>query len=106
MAWRVCKGASVSSGVPTKVIAAIGGLAAFAIALVAGLAADNPADVVLFRALVALLVCNVVGWFIGLIGERTIREALDQHARSNPIPAEASPELAPASKSSEAVLDV
>ncbi len=64
----------MSPGVPTRVIAASCGLAGFAVAIVAGLAADNPAEDILVHALIALFACNVVGWIAGIIAEKTIRE--------------------------------
>ena len=67
-------------------IAAICGLSGFAIALIAGLAADNPADTVLSRAIVAMLVLHILGWIVGSIGERTVVESLNQYKKLNPIP--------------------
>lgn len=72
----------MTPGVAAKVIAACSGLTAFAVAMVAGLAADNTAEAVLSRALVALVVCNLVGWVAGLICERTVRSALDAYTTS------------------------
>lgn len=66
----------MSSGVPTRVIAACCALAGFAIAIIVGLAAENPADVVLVRALVALVACKLLGWIIGSIGEWTVRSSI------------------------------
>ena len=76
----------MSPGVPTKIIAAICGLSGFAVALIAGIAADNPADTVLTRAIVAMLVLHILGWIIGSVGERTVVEALAQYKKVNPIP--------------------
>lgn len=78
----------MSPGVPTKLAAASLGLAGFAIALVAGLAADNPADVVLGRALVALLLCNLAGWIAGVVAERTVAEGVARYREANPGPDE------------------
>ena len=95
----------MSSGVPTRVIAAIGGLAAFAIALIAGLAAENPAEVILGRAVVAMFVCHAVAWIIGAVGERTILESLARSEQPGTAPLEEAPDQ-PRSKPSEAVLKV
>jgi putative Mn2+ efflux pump MntP len=75
----------VSPGIPTKVIGACAGLTAFAIALVAGLAADNPAEDVLFRALIALVACQLIGGLVGMVGERTVREAIREYQSSHPV---------------------
>jgi len=75
----------VSPSVPTKVIAASAGLSGFAVGLIAGLASDNPAEVILARALVALIGCQIVGWVVGIVGERVIRSALAQHESATAI---------------------
>jgi putative Mn2+ efflux pump MntP len=65
----------VSTGIVSKVIAASVGLCAFAVALVAGLAAQNPLDAILTRALIALVVCQVMGYFLGIVCEHVITDA-------------------------------
>jgi tetrahydromethanopterin S-methyltransferase subunit C len=83
----------VTPGGPTRVIAASLGLSAFAIAIVAGLAAENPAETILARAVVSMVVCHVVGWCVGLTAERAVMDAVDayERERSNavhgPVPA-------------------
>ena len=52
------------------------GLLAFSVALIAGLAAGNPSEVVLLRAIWALLICCAVGLVTGWIAGRV----LDEHA--------------------------
>lgn len=74
-------------GVATKIIAAVIGLIAFVVAIIAGLAADNPADTILLRAIVALIVMQAVGFAMGSIGERTMVEAASNYQRNNPVPA-------------------
>ncbi len=69
----------MSPGVPTKVIAANVGLTAFALALVAGLAADNPLESIVTRALVAMVVCHVVGYGVGTVMERALRDSLEAY---------------------------
>jgi len=59
---------------PSKVIAASLGLAGFAVAVVAGLAANNATDSILTRALVALIACNLVGTMLGAAVEVVLRE--------------------------------
>lgn len=66
-------------------IGACAGLTAFAIALIAGLAAENPASDVLVRALVAMMVVQMVGWIAGAIGERVMREAIAGYREANPV---------------------
>lgn len=86
--------------------AACGGLTGFAVALIAGLAADNPADTVLLRAILAMFACQLIGALVGAVGERVVRDAIrdyqEAHAvnkpsTSTPSPAVDSPGIAPAS---------
>ncbi|HVU63717.1 MAG TPA: hypothetical protein VHC70_07060 [Phycisphaerales bacterium] len=67
----------MAPGVATKVIAACFGLTAFAVAIVAGLFANNSAETTLIRALIAMVIAQAVGFVVGAIGERTINEALE-----------------------------
>lgn len=75
----------MSPGVPTKIIGACAGLTGLAVAVVAGLASDNRAESVLLRGIVAMLLCQIVGWIIGAIAERTIRDAIRGYQDSNPV---------------------
>lgn len=63
-------------GTAAKIIAACLGLSGFAVAVASGLAADNPADIVLTRALIALVACQVIGLLIGIAAERVVRERI------------------------------
>lgn len=69
----------------TRVIAAALGLSAFAIALLAGLAVDNPAPDILTRALIALVACSFLGMLIGLVAERIVADHLKQTAGPEPV---------------------
>jgi hypothetical protein len=75
------------------------GLGAFAVAIVAGLAVDNPADRILSRALISMFVCNTIGLVIGLLAERTVVDSIDSYIQSRPVQehlAQAQPPGAPA----------
>lgn len=76
---------TLSPGVPTKIIGACFGLTAFAIATIAGLLAGNAAEVVIGRALVSMVICQVVGWVIGFIGERTVTDAIREYQSARPV---------------------
>lgn len=69
-----------------RIIASALGCAAFAIACVSGLAAHNPSNVVLTRALWALAVCYVAGLILGSIGDVIIAQHIALYAKKNPIP--------------------
>lgn len=73
-------------GVPARVIASIFALAAFAIAIVAGLAAHNATRTILMNAMIVMVVCNVVGLMIGAVFEHAIHDHLRQYRAANEIP--------------------
>lgn len=74
-------------GAAASTIAACFALSAFTVAIVAGLAAKNPAASVLFRAVIALLICYPIGLGIGMILQRVVRQHVDAHRIANPAPA-------------------
>ncbi|MFN0010164.1 MAG: hypothetical protein ACKVS8_00820 [Phycisphaerales bacterium] len=77
----------------TRLIAAVVGLAGFSVALISGIAADNPFDVVVSRALVALAACAVAGLALGLILHAALAKNLAQpRAASTPRAAPPTPE--------------
>jgi hypothetical protein len=59
-------------------------LAAFAVAIVFGLAAGNPAGSVLSRALIAMLACYPLGLGVGLVAQHLVREHIEAHRAANP----------------------
>lgn len=75
----------MTPGATTKVIGACCGLSAFAIAIVAGMAVDNPLDDVLTRAIVCLFGGNVVGWGVGMVCERTVQDGIASYKGARPV---------------------
>lgn len=73
-------------GAVTKVVACSAGLSSFAVAVVAGLAVNNPAEQILTRAILAMACMYLLGHAVGAILERVVRERAEQHMRDNPIP--------------------
>jgi len=72
----------LSPGIPAKVIASTMGLAAFVIAVVAGLSAENPVELILGRAMVSLCACYVVGLIAGLVAERAVTERIGEYMKT------------------------
>ncbi len=70
---------------PSKIIAPVIALSGFAVALVAGMAAGNTAATTLSRALLAMVVCYLVGLALAAVGRRAIREHVDHYKSQNPI---------------------
>ena len=76
---------------PAKVIAACSGLAGFSIAILAGLAVNNPTDVILLRAVAALFICYVAGGIIGALMDRAVTDAVTDYKTERPLPSETQP---------------
>jgi hypothetical protein len=62
----------------TRLTAAIVALLAFAGMILAGLAAGNPVETVLMRALIGLVIGLAVGHVAGLIGQRIVHEYFEK----------------------------
>lgn len=63
-------------GASSRVIATAFGLAAFAVAVIAGLAAGNSPVRTLAVAIASMVVCRFVGLVLGAAGEAAVREHL------------------------------
>jgi len=71
----------LNKGTPTRIFGACMGLAAFFIAVLAGLAVDNPADVILARAILAMGASCIIGSILGAVAERAVNDQLSTRAR-------------------------
>ena len=67
------------SRAPSSVIAGCFALAAFAVAVVAGMAGGNSATSILVRALIAMIGCYPIGLIIGLICARVMADQVQAH---------------------------
>lgn len=72
--------------ITSRVIATCFALTSFAGALFVGLAADNPLQTILLRALFTMVVCYAIGLVIGSVAEHAIAKHIEQHKRDRPIP--------------------
>jgi hypothetical protein len=68
------------------VIATAVGLCAIAVAVISGLAVENPAHVVLGRAIAALAVCHILGQVIGASAENVVRRRIEGYKGAHPTP--------------------
>jgi uncharacterized protein YneF (UPF0154 family) len=71
---------------PSKIISGVMGLLGFATAALVGLWAGNPGVMILWRALLAMVVCSLLGRVLGYVGYVCVREFLDNYKDENPIP--------------------
>jgi len=71
---------------PARVVAGVLGLTAFVTASLVGLGIGNPGSLILTRALVAMVVCALVGRLLGVAGERCVREFIASYKAERPIP--------------------
>ncbi len=67
-------------------IAGIFALAAFAVAVISGLAGSVDAVTILVRAIMALLVCYPIGFMLGVMALRVVKEHVVAHRDANPAP--------------------
>ncbi len=85
------------TGTASKAVAGCFALAAFTVAVVAGLAGGNTAISILGRALVAMIVCYPLGLLVGLV----CRQVIEQDLRKPTDPVDDQPDAAPAGQSAE-----
>ncbi len=71
---------------PTKPFASCFALAAFAIAIIAGLGAGRDAFSILATALAALFICHFLGSIAAAVIEAAVREHIKHHRLARPIP--------------------
>ncbi len=72
--------------IPARLVSGVLGLMGFVTACFVGLMAGNPGVVVLSRALIAMLICVVVGRLLGIIGETCVREYVTRYKTEHPRP--------------------
>ena len=76
----------------SSTVGAVFALLAFAVSVVSGLQSANPADTVLGRGLVALVVCYAVGMIAGAILEYVIGLEVRRREAAEPLPEPSLPE--------------
>ena len=69
-------------GVASRAIAGCFTLAAFSVAVIAGLASDNTAASILTRALFAMLACYPVGLLVGFVCRHVIEQHLGEQSET------------------------
>lgn len=74
--------------VSSRIVAACFAFAAFALAVLSGLFAGNPAYSVIGNALFWLIACYVIGLVIARIANIAVTERLAQYREERPIPVE------------------
>lgn len=70
----------MSSTLPIKVIGPCLALAAFSTAMIVGIGADNPADIILTRALVCMFAGYALGSAIAVVVNRIVSDELSRRA--------------------------
>ena len=77
---------ALNDGAIARVFAGVTALAAFVIAILAGLSVGNTSSKILLSALFAMVVCYVVGSVIGMIAEYAVREHMRSYRDLHPVP--------------------
>jgi hypothetical protein len=75
------------TGAASRAVAGCFALAAFAVAVVAGLAGGNTPSAILVRALIAMIVCYPLGLVIGLVCQHVIEEHVKARPDAHAAPA-------------------
>lgn len=70
----------------SRVIASVFALAAFIVALAAGVLAGNEGSVILTRALLAMIVCQLLGMFAGMAVEHVVGQHVHRYQVEHPAP--------------------
>ena len=73
------------TGAASRAVAGCFALAAFAVAVVAGLAGGNTPSSILVRAIMAMVVCYPVGLVIGLVCQQVIEEHVKAPPAANAV---------------------
>ena len=96
------------TGAASRAVAGCFALAAFAVAVVAGLAGGNASSAILVRALIAMIVCYPLGLVIGLVCQHVIEEHVKARpdADAAPAPGAGATPAAQSAKSAEEAEDV
>lgn len=71
---------------PIRAIGACFAIAAFAVAITAGLAAQREAEAILTTAIIAMFVCQPIGLALGLALKHATFEQIQNYRETNPIP--------------------
>jgi len=74
------------SAIPARIIATSFAVASFAAAVLVGGFAGHPTPVVLWRALLVMGICWLVGTMIGYVAQRLVDAEAEAYRQSNPIP--------------------
>lgn len=72
--------------VPSGMISGVLGMMGFTVACFVGLMAENPGYIILLRAMLALVVCAVIGRVLGTVGETCVREFVTMYKSDRPKP--------------------
>ncbi|MCH8152460.1 MAG: hypothetical protein IH830_08820 [Planctomycetes bacterium] len=101
------------TGVLSNVLAGCFAMAAFAVAILAGLAVGNSPASILLRALIAMIVCYPVGLMIGLAVQRVVsdqleaqQKAIDDEDEAKPVEASATEQSAENAEDAEDLIVV
>ena len=61
-------------------------MAAFTVAILSGLHAGQPADAILWRAILSIMICYPAGLVIGLVGRAAVTDHVQEYQAAHPAP--------------------
>lgn len=71
---------------PANIIATSFSLIVFSTAIAVGVSAHNPAQTVMWRAMVAMIICWPIGLIIGTLAQKTIERNIENYKSAHPVP--------------------
>ena len=77
---------ALNSGAVSRVYAVVFALAAFVVAVIAGLRAENAGSDIIIDAISVMVVCYLVGTLLGAVAEHAVRQHLHQYREGKPVP--------------------
>lgn len=72
--------------IPASLISGVLGLMAFMLACIVGVLAENPGYIILMRAMIAMLICAMIGRVLGTAGEICVQEFVIKYKSRRPQP--------------------
>lgn len=60
-------------------------LIGFASSLLVGAVAGNPATTVIYRSLVGMVICYIIGSIVAHVGQRAVQQSVERYKQTHPI---------------------
>ncbi len=75
--------------IPAKVIASCFALMAFACAVIVGWSVQNTTQTILWRAMLAMFVCWLIGYAVGMVAQQVVDRRIENYKAAHPLKSDA-----------------